>query len=42
VPFANGEFQSGEIPNATMHAVAGEGHWIALSHFDEIADAITR
>jgi pimeloyl-ACP methyl ester carboxylesterase len=41
VPFANGEYQSRQIPDATMHALPGEGHWIALSHFEEILDAIT-
>lgn len=41
VPFANGEFQSAEIPGAMMHKVPGEGHWIAISHFDEILDGIT-
>jgi len=40
VPFANGVFQSREIPTATMHAVAGQGHWIALSHFGEILNHI--
>ena len=40
VGFANGVFQSEEIPDAVLHAVADEGHWLLYKHFGAILGAL--
>jgi len=40
VPFANGLYQASAIPDATLHRVPHEGHWIHYTHFDEILDCL--
>ncbi len=33
---ANGTYQAHEIPDATLHQVPGEGHWLLVDHFADI------
>ena len=37
----NGIYQANEIPNATLHKIAREGHWLYCDHFQEILDSLT-
>ncbi len=37
----NGIYQANEIPNATLHKIAGEGHWLFCNHFHEILDRLS-
>jgi pimeloyl-ACP methyl ester carboxylesterase len=37
----NGIYQANEIPNATLHKIAGEGHWLYCNHFHEILDSLS-
>jgi pimeloyl-ACP methyl ester carboxylesterase len=41
VVVANGVYQADEIPNATLHRLPDEGHWLLFSHFDEVLDCVT-
>lgn len=34
----SGIYQANQIPNAMLHTIAGEGHWLYCDHFDEILD----
>ena len=36
----SGVYQAHEIPGATLHKIAGEGHWLYCVHFDEILDSV--
>jgi pimeloyl-ACP methyl ester carboxylesterase len=36
VPFAHATFVAGHIPGAELHACPGEGHLLAVPHFEEI------
>ena len=37
----SGVYQANEIPNATLHTIADEGHWLYCDHFDEILDNLS-
>ena len=37
----SGTYQATEIPNATLHRLPHEGHWLVYSHFDDILDCLT-
>jgi pimeloyl-ACP methyl ester carboxylesterase len=36
VTLANGIYQAGVIPQATLHKIHGKGHWLLYEHFGEI------
>jgi pimeloyl-ACP methyl ester carboxylesterase len=36
VTLANGVYQANVIPNATLHEIRGEGHWLIYEHLGEI------
>jgi pimeloyl-ACP methyl ester carboxylesterase len=36
VPMAHAERQAAAIPDAILHIAPGEGHLMAVDHFDEI------
>ena len=36
----SGTYQASEIPNATLHRLPLEGHWLVYSHFDDILDSL--
>lgn len=37
----NGVYQADQIPQATLHRLPGEGHWLIHTHFDEIITVFT-
>ncbi len=39
VLIANGRYQADTLPDATLHDVPDEGHWLIFNHFTEILDA---
>ena len=36
VTLANGIYLANAIPEATLHEIRGEGHWLIYEHFGEI------
>jgi pimeloyl-ACP methyl ester carboxylesterase len=36
VPLPNGTYQADAIPQATLHEIRGEGHWLLYEHFSDI------
>jgi pimeloyl-ACP methyl ester carboxylesterase len=42
VPFAYAEALSKLLPNATLHALEGEGHFVFLTHGAEVCEAVYR
>jgi pimeloyl-ACP methyl ester carboxylesterase len=40
VPFSYAEALSKLLPNATLHQLEGEGHFVFLTHGDEICQSI--
>jgi pimeloyl-ACP methyl ester carboxylesterase len=37
----SGIYQANEIPDATLHKIPREGHWLYCDHFHEILDSLT-
>ncbi len=37
----NGIYQANKIPDATLHEIPLEGHWLYCDRFDEILDDLT-
>jgi pimeloyl-ACP methyl ester carboxylesterase len=36
----SGIYQAHELPNATLHQIRDEGHWLVYNHFDAILDSV--
>ncbi len=41
VGFANAVLQADEIPEAVLHTVADEGHWLLYKYFDSVLGTFT-
>jgi pimeloyl-ACP methyl ester carboxylesterase len=37
----SGIYQAHELPNATLHRLRDEGHWLVYNHFDKILDSVS-
>ena len=36
----SGRYQADEMPNATLHRLPDEGHWLVYTHFEGILDSL--
>jgi pimeloyl-ACP methyl ester carboxylesterase len=41
VVVGSGRYQAAVIPSAVMHEMPGEGHWLHVTHFEEILTLVT-